>query len=257
MIHLCLFLADDVATLWHGLSIRRMFSSKKKGRAPITGDAPEFNVRYVGKVQTFTASGQGCTQYPVQKIWDAAPEEKDMKRVLVTISPLGISLADTSAKKSHTQTMIDIKNISYCCAQKGLHETTFAWISKDDKSQRIDCHAVVCFTADTAKEMSLAMSQAFRVAYKTWKVDREKMARTQSSRSLTNPQIKDKDGLASDKHKHPNGSEACSISSDEFEYGDNNLDKSTAFASAVAEMNLIEESELSFTDNNITETLAN
>ena len=67
-----------------------MFSHKEK--VEITAGEPQFTVRYVGKTETYTATGVGCTATPVQRIWDNSTDERRMRKCLLLVNPTGILL---------------------------------------------------------------------------------------------------------------------------------------------------------------------
>ena len=64
----------------------------KKDRANISDEEPTFHVRYLGSTETFIPVGPGCTSRHVQKLWDNAPSERNLKRVSVKLGLGGIWL---------------------------------------------------------------------------------------------------------------------------------------------------------------------
>jgi len=94
-----------------------------------------------------------------------------------------------------TVTTFDIKNISYCCADR-YHPTTFAWISNSPavavpgtgvggitgvSGQRwaSECYAVVCNDVDEARRMVTQLVQAFDAAYRDWKYEKQRLQQQQ------------------------------------------------------------------------------
>ncbi|XP_064615686.1 low density lipoprotein receptor adapter protein 1-A-like [Liolophura sinensis] len=155
---------------------------RKKSSVDITPGSPVFYVRYVGSTETFVASGRGCTRAPVQKIWDSAQDESEMRRVSVTISPSGICVRDLE-KKDDPGIKFPIEDISYCNADSDINVKIFSWISKSVESNKIKCHVVLCSSLEKARAMALVLSRAFQIAYKEWKADKKRIQRKKSSSS--------------------------------------------------------------------------
>lgn len=154
-----------------------MFSSLKV-RAKITEKDPVFKVRYIGCTETFVATGKGCTNVPVQKLWDNAGEEKSLKKTTVLINTSGILVGDVDGKvKAETDRLFNIENISFCNADCVVNERIFTWICKDESSPSLVCHAVLCSSKEKAKAMALVLSRAFQIAYKEWKMSKTKVTR--------------------------------------------------------------------------------
>lgn len=142
--------------------------SATKVRARITETDPVFKARYIGCAETFVASGQGCTTGLVQKLWDNAGNEKDLRKVTITVNTSGITVKDSERKKE-PGSFYSIENISFCNADVAVNERIFCWICKDEDSPSLKCHAVICGTKEEAKSMALVLSRAFQIAYKEWK----------------------------------------------------------------------------------------
>ena len=151
--------------------------SRRKEKVDITSTDPQFIVRYIGKCETFTPNGKGCTKEPVQKIWDHAVDEKRLKRVSLLITPSGIIMTDQDGKIVLNK--FDIKYISYCCAEQGIHDRTFAWVYKDSK--KLECHAIQASSREKAQAMAVLLSRAFQIAYRDWKGHRDKAARQKNA----------------------------------------------------------------------------
>lgn len=203
--------------------------NQKKGKACITPGAPQFYVRYVGKTEVFTAAGTGCTHRPVQKVWDASVDEKHMDKMALIVNAAGITLTPLDAKHK-TQTLFDIKDISYCCAETPPHDGVFAWICKNAKARRLECHVVLCTSSEKAQALALVLSRAFQIAYKDWKTHKEKTMRMKQN------------GLPSGQ----GGAESGSRSADE-ERKENGVELSASeqaiLSAALEQMNMVEEEE--------------
>ena len=136
---------------------------------------PQFQVKYVGSVETWVGSARGCTSTLVQKIWDKSEEEKKMKRFSMLVIPTGIVLREVDNKKHEMK--FDIKCISHYSAEKGVHNKVFAWIYQDLETQRLFCHAVLCTQREKAQQVAIVLSRSLQIAYKDWKGEKIRNAR--------------------------------------------------------------------------------
>ncbi|BFZ00365.1 hypothetical protein BsWGS_03404 [Bradybaena similaris] len=161
--------------------------SWKKSSADISEDAPAFQVRYIGTTETFVPIGQGCATLPLQRLWDNAPSEKNLRKVLVKLSTQGISMNELDKKndKDNPPKWFSIEDISFCAADKSVNERLFCWITKDPDSGRLEVHAVLCSTQEKARTMAIVLSRAFHLAYKDWVADRQREQRRQVTNSMT------------------------------------------------------------------------
>lgn len=152
-----------------------MFVSSKV-RAKITDDDPVFSTRYLGSTEVFVSNGKGCTNAPVQRLWDNAGEEKTLKKLTTVINVHGLFIKDSN-KKNGDGTLFPIENISFCNAESIANGKIFSWIAKEDNTPKLLCHAVLCSTPEKAKSMALVMSRAFQIAYKEWKTEQNNAQR--------------------------------------------------------------------------------
>ncbi|XP_052057500.1 protein FAM43A-like [Mytilus californianus] len=159
-----------------------MFVSSKV-RAKITDSDPVFKTRYLGNVEVYVPNGTGCTNAPVQKLWDNSGEERAMNKVTTVINIHGIFMKDSDKKKDEGK-LFPIENISFCNAESIANGKIFSWISKEENSPRLLCHAVLCSTPEKAKSMALVMSRAFQIAYKDWKTEQNNIARSHRKDSV-------------------------------------------------------------------------
>ncbi len=150
----------------------------KRDKVEITPGDPQFSVKYVGKIETFIPGGKGCTKVPVQKIWDNSCDERKMPHMAMLITQSEVKLMDVISKADFRY---DIHRISYCSAEQGVHDKIFCWIYKDTKTKKLECHAVLCTSKESAQAMALVLSRAFQIAYKDWKHSKDKMARLKDS----------------------------------------------------------------------------
>lgn len=171
-----------------------MFSAIKV-RASITDRDPVFKAKYIGSVETFVASGTGCTNGPVQKLWDNAGSERDLKRVSILINTNGLLMRDLDKKKDEGKAF-SIINISFCNAESSVNERIFSWICKDENSPTLTLYAVLCSSKEKAHAMSLVLSRAFQIAYKEWKSTQVKEEREQRKEKVKEKLSKKSDSVS-------------------------------------------------------------
>ena len=135
----------------------------KKQKWDINPDYPEMTVRYIGKIETVGAFESGCTRRPVQRIWDNAPNEKNLRRASMQVSNDGIVLKDL--EKRNVDVTFDIRSISYCAAEKSPHERIFSWIAKRSATDHLYCYAVLCPSKEKAQNAAIQLSRAFQNAH--------------------------------------------------------------------------------------------
>ena len=150
--------------------------NKLKESAKITEQDPTFKVRYIGYLETYVASGKGCTNLPVQRLWDNSAEERYLKRVQLKIRTDGIHMNYLDDKKE-PERLFKIENISFCNVESIVNDKIFSWICKDEEDSPILCHAVLCSNTEKARAMALVLSRAFQIAYKDWKASQNKLIR--------------------------------------------------------------------------------
>ena len=213
----------------------------------ITPSEPQFIARYVGKTEVYVAVGRGCTQEAVQRIWDNCYDERGMDRVSLLINCSGIQLRDVD-KKSSSARIYRIQDIAYCSAERGLHDRVFSWIHRQPDSGRLECHAVLCAAPERAQLMALVLHRAFHVAYKDWKRAKEKRRRSRAAiaggRRLENGVTSDVPIAGTNGDEPRRTSANVSDESDVTSEGDDSL-----METVMAQMNIVEEEEISLTDN--------
>lgn len=190
-----------------------MFNRQKES-AKITEQDPSFKARYIGSIETFVASGKGCTNLPVQKLWDNSAEERYLKHVQLKIRSDGIHMINLDSKKENER-LFKIENISFCNVESVVNDKIFSWICKDTEDSPIYCHAVLCSNTEKARAIALVLSRAFQIAYKEWKANKTKMIRevekTERKASIAKMSLT-KEGSKVDKGTMDNLSESASSS---------------------------------------------
>ena len=188
-----------------------MFNRLKES-AKITEHDPTFKARYIGCTETFVASGKGCTNLPVQKLWDNSADERYLKRVQIKIRTDGIHMLYLDDKKE-PERLYKIENISFCNVESVVNDKIFSWICKDTEDSPILCYAVLCSKTETARAMALVLSRAFQIAYKDWKANKNKLIRevekTERNASMAKQSI-DRKGSNVDKSTMDNMSDTNS-----------------------------------------------
>ena len=246
--------------------------TQRKGRAEICNE-PEFIVRYVGKAETFVATKKGCTHSIVQRIWDNSEEEHLLRRITVFISAAGITITDFEDKRMEER--IDIKDISYCCAERPPHDRVFTWICKKKAAKKLECYVVLCATREKAQLMAMLLNKAFQIAYVDWKTQREKKARIKQQAATKkqeraarehprdiSPSCLDDGGDQASTSSAGSSSEmsatimsvnGLTVNGHNGDIGEGGEDDECDYSETMmAQMNIVEEDEISFSDNNIT-----
>jgi hypothetical protein len=104
-----------------------------------------------------------------------------MKRIALTISVTGIYMKDIENRKAQV-IKHDIKDISYCSADRDRCPRLFCWICKNNEKVRLECHVVLCSSPEKAQAIALVLSRAFQIAYKEWKQVKSRVLRMQSKK---------------------------------------------------------------------------
>lgn len=153
---------------------------RRRDAADITPGEPQLTVRYAGATETYVGSARGVTATLVQKIWDAASEERDMPRYGLLINPTGLVLRQVNEKR---EIKFDITRISHYSAERGVHDRVFSWIHQETGTDRLFCHAVVCASREKAQQAAVLLHEALQVAYRDWKGGRLKHERVSNSKT--------------------------------------------------------------------------
>ncbi|XP_013405239.1 protein FAM43A [Lingula anatina] len=161
-----------------------------KKKVPITEEDPVFFVRYIGNTETFVPSGKGCTDAPLQKIWDSSTEERNMSRVALRINKTGMLMVNPETKQEF---MFGIEQLSYCAPDRAINDRIVCWVYKLPEKQKLYCHAAICSSKEKAQAVALVLSRAFQVAFKEWKTN---SAKVQRQRSLSQDEAKTKKSIS-------------------------------------------------------------
>ncbi|CAG5117169.1 unnamed protein product [Candidula unifasciata] len=205
--------------------------SWKKSSADISEEAPTFQVRYIGTTETFVPVGQGCATQPLQRLWDNAPSEKNLHKVLVKLSSHGIHMDELDKKnnKDVPHRWFSIEDISFCAADKNVNDRLFCWITKDPNSGKLEVHAVLCSSQEKARTMASVLSRQFHLAYKDWMAERQREKRKEATSSMTC--LDDKHGRAFQGCFFPTKREAVILLKKNPSYGAEKTEDQTTFES--------------------------
>ncbi|XP_053107221.1 numb-like protein isoform X3 [Hemicordylus capensis] len=90
---------------------------------------------------------------------------KKFQKVILTVSPRGLSLQDAETKE--TIGNVSIYRISYCTTDK-LQNKVFAYVAQNSQSGALECHAFLSPKKKIAQAVTLTVAQAFQVALDLW-----------------------------------------------------------------------------------------
>ncbi|KFQ25700.1 Low density lipoprotein receptor adapter protein 1, partial [Merops nubicus] len=90
---------------------------------------------------------------------------RKFQKVILTVSPRGISLQDADTKEMVEN--ISIYRISYCTTDK-LQNKVFAYVAQSQESGALECHAFLSPKKKIAQAVTLTVAQAFQMALDLW-----------------------------------------------------------------------------------------
>ncbi|XP_038667254.1 ankyrin repeat and sterile alpha motif domain-containing protein 1B isoform X15 [Scyliorhinus canicula] len=121
----------------------------------------DYEAYYLGSMLVKELRGTESTQDACSKM-RASEQMKKIPTIILSISYKGVKFIDAANKNIITEH--EIRNIS-CAAQDPEDLSTFAYITKDLKSNYHYCHVFSAFDVNLAYEIILTLGQAFEVAY--------------------------------------------------------------------------------------------
>uniref|UniRef100_G3TDM1 Ankyrin repeat and sterile alpha motif domain-containing protein 1B n=1 Tax=Loxodonta africana TaxID=9785 RepID=G3TDM1_LOXAF len=126
----------------------------------------DYKAFYLGSMLIKELRGTESTQDACAKMRVSLPKSTEqMKKVptiILSVSYKGVKFIDATNKNIIAEH--EIRNIS-CAAQDPEDLSTFAYITKDLKSNHHYCHVFTAFDVNLAYEIILTLGQAFEVAY--------------------------------------------------------------------------------------------
>ncbi|XP_041443927.1 ankyrin repeat and sterile alpha motif domain-containing protein 1B isoform X2 [Xenopus laevis] len=118
--------------------------------------------KYLGSMLIKELRGTESTQDACSKMRKSTEQMKKVPTIILTVSYKGVKFVDAVNKSLIAEH--EIRNIS-CAAQDPEDLSTFAYITKDLKSNLHYCHVFTAFDVNLAYEIILTLGQAFEVAY--------------------------------------------------------------------------------------------
>nr|XP_020663982.1 low density lipoprotein receptor adapter protein 1-like [Pogona vitticeps] len=127
-----------------------------------------FALKYLGMTLVEKPKGEEMAAAAIHRILATARVgNKKFQKVILTVSPRGLSLQD--AETQDTIACISIYRISYCTTDK-LQNKVFAYVAQNPQSGALECHAFLSPKKKVAQAVTLTVAQAFHVALDLWDV---------------------------------------------------------------------------------------
>ncbi|XP_078237107.1 low density lipoprotein receptor adapter protein 1 isoform X2 [Pogona vitticeps] len=125
-----------------------------------------FALKYLGMTLVEKPKGEEMAAAAIHRILATARVgNKKFQKVILTVSPRGLSLQD--AETQDTIACISIYRISYCTTDK-LQNKVFAYVAQNPQSGALECHAFLSPKKKVAQAVTLTVAQAFHVALDLW-----------------------------------------------------------------------------------------
>ncbi|XP_060107365.1 low density lipoprotein receptor adapter protein 1-like isoform X2 [Heteronotia binoei] len=125
-----------------------------------------FALKYLGMTLVEKPKGEDMATAAIHRIIAMARVgPKKFQKVILTVSPRGLSLQDAETKE--TIENVSIYRISYCTTDK-LQNKVFAYVAQNSQSGALECHAFLSPKKKIAQAVTLTVAQAFQVALDLW-----------------------------------------------------------------------------------------
>ncbi|XP_043365866.1 low density lipoprotein receptor adapter protein 1-like isoform X3 [Dermochelys coriacea] len=125
-----------------------------------------FTLKYLGMTLVEKPKGEDMAANAIRRIIAMARVgAKKFQKVILTVSPRGISLQDAETKEMIE--CVSIYRISYCTTDK-LQNKVFAYVAQSQQSGALECHAFLSPKKKIAQAVTLTVAQAFQVALDHW-----------------------------------------------------------------------------------------
>ncbi|KAJ7329947.1 hypothetical protein JRQ81_016121 [Phrynocephalus forsythii] len=122
----------------------------------------DYKAFYLGSMLVKELRGTESTQDACAKMRKSTEQMKKVPIIVLSVSYKGVKFIDATNKNIIAEH--EIRNIS-CAAQDPEDLSTFAYITKDLKTNHHYCHVFTAFDVNLAYEIILTLGQAFEVAY--------------------------------------------------------------------------------------------
>uniref|UniRef100_A0A670I7M8 PID domain-containing protein n=1 Tax=Podarcis muralis TaxID=64176 RepID=A0A670I7M8_PODMU len=145
--------------------LRQLPESWSDMREPLL-EGMGFALKYLGMTLVEKPKGEDMASAAIHRILATARVgPKKFRKVILTVSPRGLSLQDAETKE--TIETISIYRISYCTTDK-LQNKVFAYVAQNPQSGALECHAFLSPKKKIAQAVTLTVAQAFQVALDLW-----------------------------------------------------------------------------------------
>ncbi|XP_035177443.1 uncharacterized protein LOC118164185 isoform X4 [Oxyura jamaicensis] len=125
-----------------------------------------FTLKYLGMTLVEKPKGEDMAAAAIRRIIATAQVgARKFQKVILTVSPRGISLQDADTKEIVEN--ISIYRISYCTTDK-LQNKIFAYVAQSQDSGALECHAFLSPKKKIAQAVTLTVAQAFQMALDLW-----------------------------------------------------------------------------------------
>ncbi|XP_068535326.1 low density lipoprotein receptor adapter protein 1-like isoform X5 [Anas acuta] len=125
-----------------------------------------FTLKYLGMTLVEKPKGEDMAAAAIRRIIAMAQVgARKFQKVILTVSPRGISLQDADTKEIVEN--ISIYRISYCTTDK-LQNKIFAYVAQSQESGALECHAFLSPKKKIAQAVTLTVAQAFQMALDLW-----------------------------------------------------------------------------------------
>ncbi|XP_054849244.1 low density lipoprotein receptor adapter protein 1-like [Eublepharis macularius] len=125
-----------------------------------------FALKYLGMTLVEKPKGEDMATAAIHRIIAMARVgPKKFQKVILTVSPRGLSLQDAETKE--TIENVSIYRISYCTTDK-LQNKVFAYVAQNPQNGALECHAFLSPKKKIAQAVTLTVAQAFQVALDLW-----------------------------------------------------------------------------------------
>ncbi|XP_065258321.1 low density lipoprotein receptor adapter protein 1-A-like [Emys orbicularis] len=142
-----------------------------------------FTLKYLGMTLVEKPKGEDMAANAIRRIITMARVgAKKFQKVILTVSPRGISLQDAETKEMIE--CVSIYRISYCTTDK-LQNKVFAYVAQSPQSGALECHAFLSSKKKIAQAVTLTVAQAFQVALDHWETAQAGSVQEQSHPECT------------------------------------------------------------------------
>ncbi|CAH2245229.1 low density lipo receptor adapter 1-B-like isoform X2 [Pelobates cultripes] len=125
-----------------------------------------FHLKYLGMTLVEKPKGEDMAAAAIRRIITMARVgAKKFQKVVVTVTPRGISLQDAATGQLIEN--VSIYRISYCTTDK-VQNKVFAYIAQNQSNGTLECHAFLSPKKKMAQAVTLTVAQAFKVALDLW-----------------------------------------------------------------------------------------